>query len=707
MAKPKTIVKAKGKGKAGTAKKKFASLEEKKKKGVKLNQVERKKMRKINANKASKADEPQVTLTDAEERLFKRNKLDNIENVEVVNEKKKRVSFSNKLELTKEFTKKDVVEAKPSTAAPGRSILAKKDGAKKKATGAAKATKQPEESKVEGGKIIKKKAPKLQVTRKVKEALMTMDRKQRKAFLLQLKSKKQPNFESAQESKKLWEKIRSSKTSEAEREKCFDKLAQLVKGKAASLLYAHDTCRVLQCLLDKPQHREQLFQELTPELLRMTKSKYAIFFLQKLLRLANKSQRDIIINAMSGHCVKLLKNTTASGALETVFNDYATASQRFAIASEFYGTDFQLYRDEVGTENLGEIFEKYPTKKKAILGNIRETLEVVVDKETVKHTLTHRLLREYITHCTHEERDSLISIIYERLPEILHTPDGAFVSMQCVWHGTVKERKVMVKNFKDCIVAACKERYGHRVLLALFDSVDDTVLVNKHIISEIGNNIADVCQDKFGQKVLHYLVHPRDEYFLKSIVELLATGDGNAHSKKKPADRYSELFAGIVEPLLTYMAANMRELLFNPVTVDLVWSTLQGTSKSDLFERKISNELRAACYAAIAEIANEEFIPMNEGQYHLVEDMFTHLALMKIMRSEANHEVKLSDYLADIPAEQLRAFIGCQKGCFVLVAMLEHGSEKAQKAVKAAVKPSFLSKYNNKGAGVLLKKLKA
>uniref|UniRef100_A0A1I7YS40 PUM-HD domain-containing protein n=1 Tax=Steinernema glaseri TaxID=37863 RepID=A0A1I7YS40_9BILA len=703
MAKPKSIT-SKGKSNVSSGKKKFANLEEKKKKGVKLNQVERKKMRKIVAKKEAKASEPAVTLTEAEERLFKGNTLENIENVEVIQDKKKRVSFSNKLELTKEFTKKDVVEAKPSTAAPGRSILAKKNAAKKKAGAKVE---QTEEKKVEGGKIFKKKSPKVQVTRKVKEALLTMDRKQRKAFLLQLKAKKQPHFQSGQESKKLWEKIRSSKTSETEREKCFDRLAEVVKGKCATLLYAHDTCRVLQCLLDKPAHREQLFQELTPELLRMTKSKYAIFFLHKMLRLASKTQRDIIINSINGHCVKLLKNSTASQALETIFNDYATASQRFSITSEFYGTDFLLYRDEVGTEDLDEIFKKYPTKKKAILGNIRETLEAVVDKEAVKHTLTHRLLREYITHCTVEERNSLISLIHERVPEILHTPDGALVSMQCVWHGTVKERKVMVKNFKDCVVAACKERFGHRVLLAIFDTVDDTVLVNKHIITEIGNNIADVCQDKFGQKVLHYLVQPRGEYFLKSMVEVFASGDGNEYSKKKPADRYAELFAGIVEPLLTYMAANMREILFNPVTVDLVWATLQGPNKFDQFERKISNEQRAACYAAIAEIANEEFIPMNEGHYHVVEDMFTHLAITKILRSESAFEVRLSDYFADLPPEQLHAFIGCQKGCFVLVAMMEHGTEKAQKAVRAAVKPSFLAKYNNKGAGVLLKKLKA
>ncbi|TKR89410.1 hypothetical protein L596_013516 [Steinernema carpocapsae] len=204
-----------------------------------------------------------------------------------------------------------------------------------------------------------------------------MDRKQRRAFLLQLKSKKRPQFAAAQESKTLWEKLRSSKTSEADREKVVQRLAEVVKGKAATLLYAHDTCRVLQCLLDHRQCREQLFDELTPEFLRMMKSKYAIFCFMKLLRTASKDQRQIILNSITGHCVNLFRNRTSAQALETIFNDYANAMQRLAIVSEFYGTDFQLFLKETlkpdGT--LTKIIARNPTKRKAILDNIKETLE--------------------------------------------------------------------------------------------------------------------------------------------------------------------------------------------------------------------------------------------------------------------------------------------------------------------------------------------
>ena len=39
-----------------------------------------------------------------------------------------------------------------------------------------------------------------------------------------------------------------------------------------------------------------------------------------------------------------------------------------------------------------------------------------------------------------------------------------------------------MKSFKSFVAKICKEEYGHLVLLALFDVVDDTKLVQKALI---------------------------------------------------------------------------------------------------------------------------------------------------------------------------------------------------------------------------------
>ncbi|VDK17418.1 unnamed protein product [Anisakis simplex] len=268
---------------------------------------------------------------------------------ESIGEKKKRVSFAKQLESTndEEEISKDIKNI-TTNASPGKSILARKVKATKKAKSkltsspssgkedkenSMDTTSPPDQEKVVdhsttksspeadqtmneskstngmemevspkakkkhtddkkmkiigGGGVEKvKKHTKIQVTRKVKEKLMTMNRKERRAFIKELQRKRKPNFDLALKCKQLWEKIRSAKCQEADREKYVHELYGLVKGKAKELIYAHDTCRVIECLTSLPKGtiRSLLFDELCPEIVRMSKSKYARFFVTKMLK---------------------------------------------------------------------------------------------------------------------------------------------------------------------------------------------------------------------------------------------------------------------------------------------------------------------------------------------------------------------------------------------------------------------------------------
>ncbi len=43
--------------------------------------------------------------------------------------------------------------------------------------------------------------------------------------------------------------------------------------------------------------------------------------------------------------------------------------------------------------------------------------------------------------------------------------EGALAGLQCVWHGTAKDRKAIVKSFKTFVTKIATEEYGHLVLL--------------------------------------------------------------------------------------------------------------------------------------------------------------------------------------------------------------------------------------------------
>ena len=109
----------------------------------------------------------------------------------------------------------------------------------------------------------------------------------------------------------------------------------------------------------------------------------------------------------------------------------------------------------------------------------------------------------------------------------------------------------MLKSFKTYVAKICKEENGHLVMMALFDSVDDTVMVKKAIISEMVASLEELCDDPFGRRVLFYLLAPRSPaHFSPQFTALLSAGDGNAYSKKEPDVRRSELRAGILPAIL-------------------------------------------------------------------------------------------------------------------------------------------------------------
>ena len=88
-------------------------------------------------------------------------------------------------------------------------------------------------------------------------------------------------------------------------------------------------------------------------------------------------------------------------------------------------------------------------------------------------------------------------------------------------------------------------------MMSLFDSVDDTVLVRKVILSEIIADLEDICDDPFGKRVLLYLLAPRcPAHFSPQFIAILNAGDGNPHSKKDSALRWAELRGVVIKPLL-------------------------------------------------------------------------------------------------------------------------------------------------------------
>ncbi|MED6265422.1 Pumilio 3 [Characodon lateralis] len=147
----------------------------------------------------------------------------------------------------------------------------------------------------------------------------------------------------------------------------------------------------------------------------------------------------------------------------------------------------------------------------------------------------------------------------------------------CAVCGTAKDRKVIIKTMKTYMVKFTTGEFGHMVLLAIFNCVDDTKLVKQAVLSEILSTLPKVIGNKRSKKVLLYLLSPRDPAHAAEIIKELEQGDGNAHSKKDMATRRRELLEVVSPALLEYLCENAATMVKDKATGVTSWRPPAGT----------------------------------------------------------------------------------------------------------------------------------
>nr|CCK33030.1 RNA-binding protein PufA [Platynereis dumerilii] len=170
-----------------------------------------------------------------------------------------------------------------------------------------------------------------------KAKLENMTVKQRK----ELRKKKKNNYDTCKQAKAIWEQLRVKSLAKDKKKVLSEELFQLVQGKAKEMIFTHDMSRVVQCLMKygSMHHRNKLFEELRNCIVDIMKSKYAKFFVKKLLKYGTKAQRDYVFRSIYGKVSKLVRHKEAAEVVEYALHDFANAAQRAAVIEEFYGTN--------------------------------------------------------------------------------------------------------------------------------------------------------------------------------------------------------------------------------------------------------------------------------------------------------------------------------------------------------------------------------
>ncbi|KAH9581144.1 Pumilio 3 [Schistosoma haematobium] len=355
---------------------------------------------------------------------------------------------------------------------------------------------------------------------------------------------------------------------------------------------AHDTSRILEdCVkYGTESQRWQIFGEVHTNLVMLAKSRYAKFVILKLIKYGDKQYILEMFKAFKNRIQRLTQHKFASEVIDTLYNDYATASQRSEMIQEFYGNRHALRLGEHKLFTLEDTLKLHPDKSAMILDNLTKILINLVSKGLNKYSIVQHLLLEYLRNAVsfskaqsipvnvkasmntsqpsetivpyivdepvdckdedaipksfHDNFTTLIeNLIDGQIVPMLHTRDGVRAALRILWACSPQKRKILVKGLKTCVQNIAFNEHGHLFIIGLIDSVDDIVLLQKTIFREILDDLELFVMHPNARKVLLYMLSPRDRrnFCPQLINSILVPGDTSIYTKKLLGVRAMEM----------------------------------------------------------------------------------------------------------------------------------------------------------------------
>ncbi|MCO5606418.1 hypothetical protein L7F22_060606 [Adiantum nelumboides] len=254
-----------------------------------------------------------------------------------------------------------------------------------------------------------------------------------------------PHFELGKEVKELWETLRKKKLENSEHARITATILQKMKGKAKEMVTSHVMSRVLQTCLKfcNAEDRASIYEELRPQFLELAQNTYAHHLVLKMLdhAAADKKQLHKMIASLHGHVVAFLRHPVASAVVEHAYK-LASSPQKQELLAEFFSPEYRLFKGIVSNTpcRLVDLLAQEPaTKRRSVLEHMAGSLQPILEKGIVDHSIVHRALIEYLSIAGKAmATDILQQLSGPSLIRVIHTREGAKIGVTCVSIGTRK-----------------------------------------------------------------------------------------------------------------------------------------------------------------------------------------------------------------------------------------------------------------------------
>ncbi|QDS74334.1 hypothetical protein FKW77_004477 [Venturia effusa] len=400
-----------------------------------------------------------------------------------------------------------------------------------------------------------------------------------------------PNADEVQRAKKLWERLRrKSHVLKEERTKLVAELFEIISGRVKDFVFKHDSVRTIQTALKyatMPQ-RHMIADELKGNYKSLAESRYAKFLIGKLLVEGDAYIRDLILPEFYGNVRRLINHAEASWILDDVYRQVASKEQKAILLREWYGPEFAIFKSDKSelTGTLSEILAKNPEKRKPIMSYLHGLINQLIQKKLTGFTMLHDAMLQYflnITAGTEEMTDFLRLIIgdakeeeVDLLKNLAFTKPGSRVVCLALAYSGAKDRKQILRSYKDVIVMLAADTNAQHVLITAYDVVDDTREITQRIFSELllaknedaqarSEQILGMANEMTSRIALLYpfagtakwlINRPETVELVQEIHEIRKTT-----SKKDPEVRRTELITALSPTLLATIALRAADLV--------------------------------------------------------------------------------------------------------------------------------------------------
>lgn len=322
--------------------------------------------------------------------------------------------------------------------------------------------------------------------------------------------------------KSKWEQLRPKATTKDKSVKLVADLAELLNGRIIEFVFRHDGSRIVQWMLAEgnESQKRSVMKELmsysgendqeesqTPFFVRLACDRYGHHLAFKMLRVSNKENKTAIFERyLRGNTASMIKSSHGADVLDFAYQTILSGRQRSELVIELlYSRERKLLdviRAKLGQDcktgkatGVKSVFAESlklvdETFRDVVVESAAATISQLLDKESLlRFEVLHAAVKEYLMVVMESYAKGKAIDMAAQLATVLvhfaHTKAGMYVAVSCVKILDAKHRKKVVRGLKTHIRKILENEYGHRLILGMFEWIDDTRLVGKTVSTEM------------------------------------------------------------------------------------------------------------------------------------------------------------------------------------------------------------------------------